>query len=135
VVNDILEIGDDSLLVATNSDHLNLLVNGKLQPVKIDNSNCPTINQFYRHEDKHIYLSSDNGLFLLQNNKISPLNISQITEDQTLPPFLGGITGVGNFLIITTNEMRFHRGIYIYDIKMDRICDASTMGGYLLGKD
>jgi Signal transduction histidine kinase len=135
VVNDILEIGDDSFLVATNCNQLNLLVKGKLEPVKLDNSNCPTINQFYRHDDKRIYLSSDNGLFLLQKNKIYPLNISRITENQTIPPFLGGITGVGNFLIVTTNEMRFHKGIYIYDIKMDRICDASGIEAYLLGKD
>jgi len=134
VVNDILEIGNDSLLVATNSNNLNLLVNGKLEAVKVENSACPVINQFYRHDDNRIYLSSDNGLFLLEKNKIYSLNISRITENQT-GAFLGGITGIGNFLIITTNEMRFHKGIYVYDIKMNRICDALPIRGFLLGKD
>src|ERR1700746_614876 len=63
VVNDVLEVGNDSLLVATNSPHLNLLVKGKLEAVKIENSSCPVINQFYRYDDNKIYLSSDNGLF------------------------------------------------------------------------
>ena len=135
VVNDVLEIGNDSMLVATNSHNLNLLVKGKLEAVKVENSACPIINQFYRHDDNRIYLSSDNGLFLLEKNKIYSLNISRITENQTTPPFLGGITGVGNFLTITTNEMRFHTGIYVYDIKMNRICDALSIGGFLLGKD
>src|SRR5258705_6554094 len=135
VVNDILEIGNDSLLVATNSNNLNLLVNGKLEAVKIENSTCPIINQFYRHDDNRIYLSSDDGLFRLEKNKIYSLNISRITDDQTDAPFLGGLTGVGNFLIITTNEMRFHKGIYVYDIKMNRIGDALPIGGFLLGKD
>jgi signal transduction histidine kinase/ligand-binding sensor domain-containing protein len=135
VINDILEIGNDSLLVATNSGNLNLLVKGTLETVKTANSACPVINQFYRHDDNRIYLSSDNGLFLLEKNKIYSLNISRLTENQTTPPFLGGITGVGNFLIITTDEMRFNKGIYVYDIKMNRICDALPIGGSLLGKD
>ena len=134
VVNDILEIGNDSLLVATNSHNLNLLVKGKLEAVKIENSACPVINQFYRHDDNRIYLSSDNGLFLLEKNKIYSLNISRITENQT-GAFLGGLTGVGNFLIITTNEMRSNKGIYVYDIKMNRICDALPTGGFGVGKD
>ena len=135
VVNDILEIGNDSLLVATNSHNLNLLVKGKLEAVTIENSACPIINQFYRHDNNRIYLSSDDGLFLLEKNKIYSLNISRITEDQSDAPFLGGLTGVGNFLIITTNEMRFNKGIYVYDIKTNRICDALPIGGFLLGKD
>src|SRR6266496_82303 len=36
VVNDILEIGNDSLLVATNSHNLNLLVRGKIETVRIE---------------------------------------------------------------------------------------------------
>ncbi|TAL44657.1 MAG: hypothetical protein EPN92_08400, partial [Chitinophagaceae bacterium] len=135
VVNDILEIGNDSLLVATNSHNLNLLVKGKLERVKVENSACPVINQFYRHDDNRIYLSSDNGLFLLEKNKIHSLNVSRITEDQTDAPFLGGITGVGNFFIITTNDMRFNKGIYVYDIKANSICDALPIRGFLLGKD
>ena len=135
VVNDILEIGDDSLLVATNSSNLNMLVKGNLEVVKIKNSACPIINQFYRHDDGKIYLSSDDGLFLLEKNKIHPLNISPITDNQTEPPFLGGLTGVRNFLIITINEMRFNKGIYVYDIKMNRICDALPIVCVWLGKD
>src|SRR6266487_4883275 len=134
VVNDILEIGNDSLLVATNSHNLNLLVKGKLEAVKIENSACPIVNQFYRHDDNRIYLSSDDGLFLLEKNKIYSLNISRITENQT-GAFLGGLTGVENFLIITTNEMRFNKGIYVYDIKMNRISDALPIGGVWVGKD
>lgn len=135
VVNDILEVGDDSLLVACNFPTLHALVKGKLVLLKTEGGPCPLINQFYRHEDGRIYLSSDDGLFLLEKNVIHALNISQITKDQPGAPFLGNITGVGNFLIITTNDMRFNKGIFVYDIKADRICDALPMSGYLLGKD
>lgn len=135
VVNDIIEVGDDSLLVACNAYTLLALVKGKLVTVKTEGVPCPLINQFYRHDDGRIYLSSDDGLFILEKNAIHPLNISQITKDQPGSPFLGNIAGVGNFLIITTNDMRFNRGVFVYDIEADRICDASSASGLLLGKD
>ncbi|MBS1918998.1 MAG: hypothetical protein JST17_01980 [Bacteroidetes bacterium] len=135
IVNDILEVGDDSLLVACNAPTLIALVKGKLETVKTKGIPSPLINQFYKHDDDRIYLSSDDGLFLLEKNTIRALNISRITKEQPDLPFLGNITGIGNFLIITTNDMKFNKGIFVYDIKANRICDALPMSGYLVGKD
>jgi signal transduction histidine kinase/ligand-binding sensor domain-containing protein len=135
LVNDILEVGDDSLLIACNTPCLLALVKGTLVTIKTEGIPCPLINQFYKHDNGRIYLASDDGLFLLEKNTIHALNISRITEEQHDAPFLGNITGVGNFLVITTNEMKFNEGIFIYDIKEDRICDALLTRGYLLGRD
>ncbi|HVT85770.1 MAG TPA: triple tyrosine motif-containing protein [Chitinophagaceae bacterium] len=135
VINDILEVGDDSLLIACNASTLIALVKGKLVTVKTKGISAPLINQFYRHDDGSIYLSSDDGLFLLKKDTINALNISRIKEEQSEAPYLGNIAGVGNFLIITTNEMKFNKGIYVYDIKEDRICNALNIEGFLIGKD
>src|SRR5262245_20456945 len=73
VVNDILEVGNDSLLVATNVRSLNALVRGKMITIKTEGDSCPLINHFYRHDNNKIYLSSDDGLFQLENKKIITL--------------------------------------------------------------
>src|SRR6266404_2279913 len=65
VVNDILEVGDDSLLVATNSNVVNVLVKGKIGKLITEGFRCPLVNQFCRNDDGKIYLSSDDGLFVL----------------------------------------------------------------------
>ena len=136
IINDVLEIGDDSILVATNSHNLNLLTKGKIESIKINRDTCPIINQFYRHDDNKIYLSSDDGLFLLEKNKIQELNISQLTKLNTDLPYLGNICGIGNFLVITTNEMKFYKGLFVYDIDHNRISDVlPEADGFLLGKD
>src|SRR5574338_620795 len=70
VVNDILEVADDSLLIACNASALIALVKGKLVTVKTKGVSSPLINQFYRHDDGRIYLSSDDGLFLLKKDTI-----------------------------------------------------------------
>jgi len=137
VINDILEVGKDSLLVATNSEfHLNVLINGKIGTLKTEGDTCRFPNQFYRHDDGRVYLSSDYGLFLMENNKITALNISDLTSTSPQPPYLASITGYGNFLLLTTNEMRSLKGLFLYDIAGNRICDALPgINAILLGKD
>ena len=123
IINDILEIGNDSILIATNTNKLNLLVNGKIETFKIVNGAAPLVNQFYRHDDGRIYLSSDFGLYILENNKIHELNTSGILRSNGQPN-LGKIAGIGNYLVISTNDMILNRGIYLYDIENNRICDS-----------
>jgi signal transduction histidine kinase len=136
IVNDILEIGNDSLLIATNSANLSLLVNGKIEPYIIINGAAPLVNQFYRHDDGLIYLSSDHGFYRLEKNKIEVLNISAVTGNTFDQPNLGNISGNGNFLVLAINEMSSNKGLYIYDIKNNRICDALTnITAHLIGKD
>lgn len=137
LVNDILEVGDDSLLVATNTGlYLNVMVKGKIGRLKLKSGSLPVINQFYQGEEGNIYLSSDNGLFLLKNNEIIELNISPFPKSSDSFSFLGNISGSGNYIVISTNELKEHKGLYLYDVKNNRICDAlPEIRVYLLGKD
>ena len=137
VLNDILEVGDDSFLVATNSEHnLNVLDKGKIGILKMAGARCGIVNQFYRHEDGKLYLSSDDGLFTLKKDKVRELDVSYLSKTSRELPYLGNISGVGNWLVFSTHELRDHRGLYLYDIKNNRVCDALPEPQvYLLGKD
>jgi signal transduction histidine kinase len=137
LVNDIIEVGDDSLLVANNSSlYLNTLVKGKIGRLKTEGDTLPVINQFYRNDQGKIFLSSDNGLFILENKKIIDLNISLLSKNSPMFPYLGDITGTGNYIVISTNDLRGHKGLYLYDIKNNTICDAlPEVKAYLLGRD
>ncbi len=136
LINDILEVGDDSLLIATNFNSLNALVKGRIVPVKTEGIKCPLINQFYRDNDNKIYLSSDDGLFVMENNTIRELDISQLINDSPLLPYVGDIFGIESWLVVTTNDLKDHKGLYLYDIKHNRICDALPEAkAWLLGED
>ena len=128
LVNDIIEVGDDSLLIAPNTGILNTLVKGKISRLNTQNNFCPVINYFYQHSDKSIYLACDEGLFQLEKNNISRLNIFPLTKDSARLPFLGNITGLGNYLFICTNDLKGYEGLYLYDIKNNRICDSLREG-------
>lgn len=51
-------------------------------------------------------------------------------------PNLGNITGVGNFLVLTINEMNSNKGIFLFDIIKNSICDMlPNTAAFLMGKD
>ena len=132
LVNDILEVGDDSLLLATNSGHfVNVLVKGRIGNLN-SKSGCPVINQFYRHDDDKIYMASDYGLFMLENKTIRELKVLSANNHVALHN-LRSITGIDNWLVISTSDMSEWQGIYLYDIKSKRITDS--LAGYLIDKD
>jgi signal transduction histidine kinase len=136
IVNDILETGDDTLLVATNSANINRIVKGKLELLKTANNIYPLVNQFYRHENGTIYISSDYGLYSFQQNNIEQLDLSGIKRSGGGQFNLGNISGIGNYLVLTFNEMNNNTGVYLYDIKKNRVCDSLTnISAYLMGKD
>jgi signal transduction histidine kinase/ligand-binding sensor domain-containing protein len=120
LVNDIIEIGDDSLLIATNSGKLNILVNGKISLLKTIDGFSPTGNRFYKRARNEIYISCDNGLYVFTGDRCRELNIVPIN---TTGSYFASITGVGDYLILSTNDLKRFRGLYLYDIKNNRICD------------
>jgi len=134
LVNDILEVGEDSLLVACNSSScVNVLVKGKMNRLTTHGPLSP-INQFCPDNHGRIYLSSDDGLFVLQNNNISPLNVSEMA--QRMSAFLEKIILFGNYLVLSTSDMRAHDALYLFDIKNNRVCDVWHHSEvFLLGRD
>src|SRR4029079_5487890 len=58
MVNDVIEAGTDSFLVATNTSHLEILVNGKIKPFRSSKYITPIINQFFKSADGYIYATA-----------------------------------------------------------------------------
>src|SRR5688572_6873817 len=61
LVNDVLELGPDTLLVATNTCGLNLLVGGKMNRFKTAGPHCPIVNYFLKSIDGTVYTTADDG--------------------------------------------------------------------------
>ncbi|HYK45704.1 MAG TPA: histidine kinase [Parafilimonas sp.] len=137
VVNDIFEAGDDSFLVATNSGYfVNVLVKGKLGVLNKTDRTCPVVNQFYLHDDHKIYVASDNGLFVLENKKFLELNTSSLSANGRDIPYVSTIAGIGNYLVLSTDDMSSHKGLYLYNIMADSICDFIRGANiFIVGKD
>ncbi len=92
LVNDVMEISPDSLLVATNAPVLYTLVHGKIGRYSTLDHFYPVINRFLRSKDGSLYVTADDGLFKLVQDKFVRLpfldangtdlghNLDKITE-------------------------------------------------------
>jgi len=75
VINDVLEIGDDTILVATNTNKVNVLVHGRVGTYPVDDNYFPIVNRFLKSSDGRIYAASDDGLFLLTGHNFERLPV------------------------------------------------------------
>jgi signal transduction histidine kinase len=69
LVNDVLEMGDDSIWIACNTNALNYLRGGKIKTFRTADGFCPTINKFIKTSDGVVYAMADEGLFVFEKNK------------------------------------------------------------------
>ena len=75
LVNDIIETGNDTLLVATNVKKLNTIINGQIGVFKTADNFYPITNQFLKSPDGNLYVAADEGLFILAGSKFIHLPV------------------------------------------------------------
>ncbi|MEO8404295.1 MAG: ATP-binding protein [Chitinophagaceae bacterium] len=121
MVNDIIELGDDSLLIATNTDQLNILVHGQMRKFGVPDKKETIINQFLKSSDGSIYATADQGLFELKGQQFAPF-----LQNDYFNPYLGTLVEWGDWLICGTNDLRDYTGLYIYNKKKRIITDAKV---------
>jgi signal transduction histidine kinase/ligand-binding sensor domain-containing protein len=123
MVNDVLEVGNDSILVATNTNKLNVLVNGVATLFKTSDGFSPTISQFLKSKDGQVYVTADEGLFVINKNGFEKLSFP-MKGGPVIQPFLGTIIEMGDLLVLATNDLRRAIGLYLYDKKNRKLLDA-----------
>jgi signal transduction histidine kinase/ligand-binding sensor domain-containing protein len=75
VLNDILEMGNDSLWIVPNSPNLYCLVKGKLQNLTTSDGYYPIINKMIKCSDGLYYALADEGLFRFEKNHFTKINL------------------------------------------------------------
>lgn len=135
LVNDVLEVGEDSLLVAVNTCGLNVLVHGRMKQLEAARNSCPIVNQFLKSNDGTIYATTDDGLYKLNSKGLQKLP-AVLPKEKIPAVYLGVITEYKDFLIFTTNDLRHYKGLFVYNKKTNVITDAlPDLYVYSLKKD
>src|SRR5690349_9620255 len=71
LINDVVEVGLDSLLIASNAAKLNTLVKGKIGVYKTADNFYPVINRFLKSSDGLWYVTADDGLFIFKDRRFT----------------------------------------------------------------
>ncbi|GAC1422592.1 MAG: hypothetical protein NVSMB67_19590 [Flavisolibacter sp.] len=77
LINDIVEMGEDSLWLIPNSSNLHCLVRGKIKDLKTKDNFYPLINQFIKASNGVYYGLGDEGLFLFKDLKFTKVQFPE----------------------------------------------------------
>ena len=121
IVNDVLEITPDSLWVATNTNHVNCLVNGKIRSLKTSDGFYPVINSFFKSRNGTIYIAADDGLFIWQHQIFKRLPF--LDKEKEPVQYIVQIQEVGDLLLILINPMLSENAgaLFLYDPAQQKI--------------
>jgi signal transduction histidine kinase/ligand-binding sensor domain-containing protein len=117
IVNQVMEMGDDSIWIVTNTSVINCLVKGKMKTLHLDGPPL-VIDRIVRDANNDLYAASEQGLFKFAKNGFVKLPFSSIKgEDKSR--FTTFIHPFGNYLFIQRDysllpEQEQH-ALYLYD--------------------
>lgn len=122
LINDVCEAGADSMLVATNTQKLNVLVNGAIHTLNTVDNFCPIINRFLKSSDGKLYATADDGLYMLLDKKFIRLPFSyNKVNDPGL--FFDQIIEWKNFFVLVPWKSQQGKDLFLYNKTTQEISD------------
>lgn len=74
LINDVAEMGEDSIWIMPNVNRIQCLVRGRIRDIKPDGY-CPVINKLLKSSNGTYYAFTDDGLFYLERNRFVRINL------------------------------------------------------------
>ena len=117
LVNDIVEMGDDSVWILVNAQKINYIVNGRLKTfIPVDNF-TPVINKLLKCSDGYYYAITDEGLFKLQDSKFIKIDLSGMPEGTQAISLNKAIEFDKKLFIVSDPDYKFNVGnLLVYDL-------------------
>ena len=116
IINCVMEMGEDSIWIVTNSVKMNCLVNGKLKPLPLQDSGI-IINSLYRDNKGHLYAAAEQGLYIFEKDRFTRLPFTD-TSGNDINFQISFIVPVGDHLLIQRDYSLLHdqkNELYLYN--------------------
>jgi len=133
LVNDVAEMGDDSIWIFPNANKINCLVNSKLKDFVPADGFAPLVNQFMKCSDGNYYAVADEGLFRLENKKFLKLPFPGIPDNEA-KTFLQAVEIDHKLFIHANPGYKFvDARLIVYDLLKEKVLyyDKEIRGIYL----
>src|SRR5215510_4094806 len=102
LVNDIAEMGDDSIWIMPNDNKIHCLVKGKIKNFTTADNFIPLINQLLKSSDGYYYAFADEGLFRFEKNRFVKIDLTNSLYSGTIKTLLQGAE-IDNKLYVLAN--------------------------------
>ncbi len=120
LVNQIIELGDDSLWIIPNTRRLQYLVHGVIKSSRTADDFVPVINQLIRCSDGFYYALADEGLYRFNKNRFDKVEVDDHMSGRSVINLIHGAESGGKLYISSDpNIHTFSRNclFMVYDLK------------------
>jgi signal transduction histidine kinase/ligand-binding sensor domain-containing protein len=124
LVNDVVEVGDDSLLIVPNGRSLHVMVHGIIRNIQTADHYYPVTNQLIKCSDGYFYAIADDGLF--RWNGVQFLKIPLKTADgiEAGPYLAHAVESEGWLFLLTDPNLKSYPSsgsLIIYNLKTHQV--------------
>ncbi|HET9430135.1 MAG TPA: two-component regulator propeller domain-containing protein, partial [Chitinophagaceae bacterium] len=123
LVNDIVEMGKDSIWILQNANKIHCLVNGKLTEFVTEDNYVPIINQLIKCSNGYYYAMADEGLFRLEGRRFKKIELSGLPNKNATAGLLDGVE-LDKKLYILSNPgflSPYAENLIVYDLKQNKV--------------
>lgn len=97
IINQVMEMGDDSIWIITNSKKINCLVNGKMKTLALESDII--INHLSRNEKGDLYAASEQGLYIFDKDCFIQLPLTD-TYGRNIDSYIAYALPIGDHLLL-----------------------------------
>jgi signal transduction histidine kinase/ligand-binding sensor domain-containing protein len=127
LVNDIVEMGDDSIWIMPNDSKIHCLVKGKIKNFRTADNFIPLINQLVKCSDGYYYALADEGMFRFEKNRFVKIDLTNSSYAGTINTLLQGVQ-IDNKLYALANP-DYHsvpQSLLVYDLVKRKVIAYDT---------
>ena len=122
LVNDVVEMGDDSVWIIVNAQKINYVINGRLKTFTPADNFTPVVNKLIKCSDGYYYAITDEGLFKLQDRKFIKMDLSGMPEGNPPISLNKAIEFDKKLFIVSDPNYQFNVGnLLVYDLIQKKI--------------
>ena len=122
MINDVVEMGEDSIWVMPNAKKIHCIVKGQLKDFITADGFCPSINQLIK-TGKGMYLAlAEEGLYRLQNKRFIKLPMDSMFNGQVIKTFLQGFELNNKLFILSNPDYKLPcANLLVYDVDKNKL--------------
>ncbi len=122
LVNDVVEMGEDSIWVIPNDNRVQCIVKGRLKNFNSSDNFIPLINQLIKCTNGYYYAIADEGLFRLENKRFIELPFSGLPGVESAKTLIEAMEVDKKLYILSNPEYKLPgANLVVYDLQENKV--------------
>ena len=133
LINDIIQVGNDSIWIVPNTARLQCLTKGHIVDIKTADGFCPGIYKLIKCTDGSLFALADEGLFRFEENRFSKMVLRDSHGNDGGGFFSTGLEVNNKLYLVTDINVQMDGGpgrIVVYDIKTKTTAFTKPISAY-----